>query len=203
MLIAIPVAAIHTAYYLNIGPFLSADVGIPLRYVGPTLAISQLSEVIFLFLLGPLLRRFGFTTVLTAGAAAQALRFTIFALNPPAPFVILALTLHGIAFACFFTTAVLYVEQIFPPRIRHSAQTAFGIVLYGLGPSLAGPYSQLFDRFTIHTTAGLIPNFRAIWWIQTAIAAASALAILLFFKPPKAALATPDDGVGLQTTIDP
>ena len=200
MLVAIPVAAIHTAYYLNIGPYLSTDVGIPLKFVGPILAISQVSEVICLFLLGPLLRRFGFITVLTAGATAQALRFMVFALNPPAPLVVCSLVLHGIAFACFFTTAVLYVERMFPPQIRHSAQTIFGIVLYGLGPSLAGPYSQLFDRFTVQTPAGMLPNFRVIWWIQTAVAAACAVAILLCFRPPKAIAISAQDGAAVENT---
>src|SRR5208283_2077870 len=99
--------------------------GVPLRWVGPTLAISQVSEVAFLFVLGPLLRRFGYKTILLAGASAQAIRFAIFALNPPAPLVIVSLTLHGVAYACFFTTAVLYVDQLFPRQFRHSAQTAF------------------------------------------------------------------------------
>ena len=183
MLIALPIAAIHTAYYLNIGPFLNAVVGVPLKLVGPTLAISQLSEVVFLFALGPLLRRFGYKTILIAGAAAQALRFTVFALDLPAPLTILALSLHGVAFACFFTTAILYVDQVFPPKVRHSAQTAFGIALFGLGPALAGPYSQLFDQFTKQTASGAVPDFQAIWWTQAVIAAVSAIAILMFFRP--------------------
>lgn len=183
MLIAMPIAAIHTAYYLNIGPFLSDIVGVPLKFVGPTLAIAQLSEVVSLFTLGPLLRRFGYTTVLATGAIAQALRFTVFALNFPAPVVILSLTLHGIAFACFFATAILYIEQVFPAEVRHTAQTVFGIVLFGLGPALAGPYSELFDRFTTQTAAGVIPDFRVIWWTQAAIAAVSACAIMTLFRP--------------------
>jgi len=183
MLIAMPIAAIHTAYYFNIGPFLSSAVGVPLRFVGPTLAIAQLSEVFFLFTLGPMLRRFGYRTVLVAGATAQAIRFAIFALDLPAPVVVVSLSLHGVAFACFFTTAILYVEHVFPPRVRHSAQTVFGIALFGLGPALAGPYSQLFDRFTRQTAAGTIPNYPAIWWTQSGIALACAIAILFLFRP--------------------
>lgn len=201
MLIALPIAAIHTAYYLNIGPFLSGVVGVPLKLVGPTLAISQLSEVVFLFVLGRLIRRFGYKNVLIAGAAAQALRFTIFALDLPAPLAILALSLHGVAFACFFATAILYVEQVFPPQVRHSAQTAFGIVLFGLGPALAGPYSQLFDQFTTQTPAGVIPNFRAIWWTQAAIAAVSAIAILIFFRPQAASTDPAPDAEAAESTF--
>jgi nucleoside transporter len=179
MLIALPIAAIHTAYYFNIGPYLSSVVGVPLRFVGPTLAIAQLSEVFFLFALGPLLRRFGYKTILTAGALAQAIRFIVFALNLPGPIEIVALSLHGVAFACFFTTAILYVEHLFPPRVRHSAQTVFGIAIFGLGPALAGPYSQLFDRSTGAQGSG----FATIWWTQAAIALASGVAIMLFFRP--------------------
>jgi nucleoside transporter len=181
-LIALPIAAIHTAYYLNIGPFLSEVVGVPLKWVGPTLAVSQLSEVLFLFTLGPLLRRFGYKIILVTGAVAQMLRFAIFALNPPAPVVILSLALHGVAFACFFTTAILYIDQVFPPQFRNTAQTGFGIVLFGLGPALAGPYSQLFDRLG-GASSGSASAFRRIWWMQAGVAAVAAIGIVLFFRP--------------------
>jgi nucleoside transporter len=201
MLIGLLIAAIHTAYYLNIGPFLSDVVGVPLKFVGPTLAISQFSEVIFLFALGPLLRRFGYRAILTLGAVAQAFRFAVFALNLPAPLIIVSLLSHGIAYACFFTTAILYVEQVFPAEVRHSAQTVFGIALFGLGPALAGPYSQVFDRFTTQTAGGVVPNFHAIWWTQSAIAAASAIALLIFFHPRVASVGRlPDTGTAQPAT---
>lgn len=183
MVIALPIAAIHTAYYFNIGPFLSSVVGIPLRFVGPTLSIAQLSEVFFLFTLGPLLNRFGYKTVLAAGALAQAVRFAVFAMNVSRPVVIAALALHGVAFACFFTTAILYVEHLYPAQVRHSAQTFFGIAIFGLGPALAGPYSQIFDRFTDSSAAGRSANFTSVWWTQAGIALATVVAILLFFRP--------------------
>ena len=181
-LVAIPVGAIHTAYYLNIGPFLSDAVGIPLRMVGPTLAIAQLSEVGCLFILGPMLKRFGYTTVLAFGVSGQALRFAIFALHPPAFVVCTALTLHGIAFACFFTTATLYIERMSPPEIRHSTQTVFGFVMFGLGPALSGLYARLFDQMLVRTSAGLMPNYTAIWWTQSAIAVLCAVPVVLVFR---------------------
>jgi nucleoside transporter len=182
-LIAIPVAAIHTAYYLNIGPFLSDAVGIPLQWVGPVLAIAQLSEVGCLFALGPVLKRIGYGHVLMLGVAAQAMRFVIFAVDPPPVVVCVALTFHGVAFACFFTTSALYIAKVAPPAIRHSAQTTFGIALFGIGPALAGPYSQLFDRMVVHTATGTVPNFRAIWWAQAGIATACAIAVTVLFRP--------------------
>ncbi len=182
-LVAVPVATIHTAYYLNIGPFLSTVVGIHLKWVGPTLAIAQLSEVGCLFILGPTLQRFGYTAILTFGIAAQALRFIIFAIDPPAQVVCVALALHGIAFACFFTTATLYIERVSPPQIRHSTQTLFGVVLFGLGPALAGPYASIFNHMVIHTANGAVPNFRDIWWTQAAIAAVCGLAVIMLFQP--------------------
>jgi MFS family permease len=93
--------------------------------------------------------------------------------------------LHGVAFACFFTTATLYIERVSPPEIRHSTQTVFGILLFGLGPALAGPYAQMFDRMIIHTPTGTMPNFRDIWWTQAAIALFCAIFILTFFRTRK------------------
>ena len=82
-LVAIPVSMLDTAYYLNIGPFLNAVVGVPLRWVGPTMALAQVSEVGCLFVLGPMLRRLGYARVLLIGTAAEAARFVVFALDPP------------------------------------------------------------------------------------------------------------------------
>ena len=108
--------------------------------------------------------------------------------------MIVSLALHGVAFACFFTTAILYIERVATPAIRHSAQMVFGIVLFGIGPALAGPYSQLFDQFTINGH----PNFVAIWTIQAVVAGASALAIVLFFRPEK----LPQEGVGFPVVTE-
>ncbi len=97
-----------------------------------------------------------------------------------------ALALHGVAFACFFTTGTLYIESVSPPDIRHSTRTCFGMVLYGIGPALAGPYSQRFDQMVLHTAAGIVPNFAAIWWTQAGIARACALVIAIGFRPVRA-----------------
>ena len=182
-LVAVPVAAIHTAYYLNIGPFLSDVVGIRLRWVGPVLAIAQLSEVGCLFALGPALKRLGYARVLTLGVSAQAVRFVVFAVDPPPAVICVALALHGVAFACFFTTAALYVDRVAPPSIRHAAQAVLGIALFGIGPALAGPYSQLFDHLVATAATGTATNFRAIWWAQAGAAAACALVTAVLFRP--------------------
>lgn len=175
---SILIACIHVAYYLDISPFLSAVVHVPAKLLGPTIAVSQTSEVLFLFALGPLLARFGYKKVLLLGAGAQALRFFIFAINPSAPIVIVSLTLHGVAFACFQTTAILYIQRLAPPHLRHSTQTVFGIVLFGIGPALAGPYSQLFNRFV---RAGH-PDFHKIWLTQFAVAAVCVVVVTFFFR---------------------
>ena len=182
-LVGIPVSMLDTAYYLNIGPFLNAAVGVPLRWVGPTMALAQVSEVGCLFVLGSVLVRVGYGPVLAIGVAAEAVRFVVFALDPPGWVVCVALGLHGVAFACFFTTAVLYIQRVAPPAARHSAQTVFGIALFGLGPALAGPYSQLFDRAVVHTAAGPVQNFRAVWWAQAGIAVACGAVVVTLFRP--------------------
>ena len=182
-LVAIPVSMLDTAYYLNVGPFLNRVVGVPLRWVGPTMALAQVSEVGCLFVLGPALQKLGYRRVLTIGAAAEAVRFVVFAVDPPAAVVCVALTLHGVAFACFFTTAVLYVQRVAPPAVRHSAQTVFGIALFGLGPAAAGVYSQLIDRASGHAAGGPVTDFRPTWWAQAALATACVAAVAVLFRP--------------------
>ena len=136
--VAIPVATIHTAYYLNIGPFLSSVVGIPLKWVGPTLALAQLSEVFCLLALGPCLKRFGYLRILLFGIGAQAGAIHDLRHRPArlgrlhvahAARDRLRLLLHD---------ATLYIEHMCDPSVRHSTQTVFGLVLFGIGPALRG-----------------------------------------------------------------
>ena len=187
-IVAIPVATIHTAYYLNIGPFLSNVVGIPLKMVGPVLAIAQLSEVGCLFLLGRFLKRYSYATILTFGVLAQAMRFAIFAIDPPASVVCVSLALHGVAFACFFTTSTLYIERVSPPDIRHSTQILFGVILFGIGPALAGPYEAIFDLMRHGSTQ----NFRMVWWTQAAVAAVCAVGVATLFRQSSPFSAAPE-----------
>ena len=79
--------------------------------------------------------------------AAYILRFADFAATTPATqgLAYAGIALHGFCYAFFFAAAFLLVDRIAPRDARHSAQTAFGIAILGIGPILAGLYNGWLD----------------------------------------------------------
>lgn len=190
-LVALPIAAIHQAYFFRVGPFYQTGVGVDLQYLGPVLSIGQVSEIVFLLILGLLIKSIGYRGVLLMGVSAYVLRFAIFSsggLGTPAAVLIAANALHGLCYGCFFATAFLYVERSSPAHIRHSAQTVFGMVILGLGPILAGFYNQYVDRFA--AALGIPPNlgagFTGFWAVQAGVAVVCLITLFLLFPktPP-------------------
>jgi nucleoside transporter len=183
-LVSLPIAMIHQVYFIRTGPFIQA-LGFPVAHVGPILSIGQLSEIIFLALLGFFLAKLGYKFTLALGCLAYALRFFLFAITTPEIKWLMpaASILHGLCYGCFFAGAFIYVERIATPDIRHSAQTVFGIIILGLGPVLAGLYNQYLDKLTITTPAGPTFDYHTFWLIQSAVAAGSMVVLLALFKP--------------------
>jgi nucleoside transporter len=178
-LVALPIAMIHQVYFFRTGPFLES-LGYGKAYVGPIMSIGQVSEIVFLALLGLFIARLGYRWTLVLGCLAYALRFAFFAIATPETrhLALVANALHGLCYGCFFAGAYIYVERVAGADIRHSAQTVFGIIILGLGPVLAGFYNQYFDRFVRPDGA---QSYSEMWWTHAAVALASLIALALAF----------------------
>jgi nucleoside transporter len=174
-LIALPIAMIHQCYFFRSAPFFESAVGVSKQALGPVLAVGQFSEIAFLAGLGLVLKRLGYKTVLALGVSSYVVRFGIYAYGEPASLMIATQSLHGLCYGFFFAGAFLYVEQVAPPDIRHSAQTVFGIIILGLGPVLAGFYNQQFDK----VAPGQL--YRVFWSVEAAVALGSLIVLLLTF----------------------
>jgi nucleoside transporter len=181
MILSLPIAIIHSAYFIRMAPFLTDAIGLKQKHVGPAMSLGQGSEILCLLALGFLLKRLGYKMVLAIGAAAYALRFVIFAVGGPKPLVIAAIALHGVCFSCFLAAAYVYVERVAPADARHSAQTVFGMVVLGIGPVLAGFYNEYWDRFSRVVEGARVQAYSQFWWTQAAIAAVSLLLLLAMF----------------------
>ncbi len=84
-------------------------------------SIGQMSEMIFMFLLPLVLRRFRMKTVLMIGLVAWAARFVLFAYGDMGSLVwmvYLALLLHGICFAFIFVVGPMYTDRKAPSSCR-------------------------------------------------------------------------------------
>jgi nucleoside transporter len=180
-LVAVPIAMVHTCYFMRASPYLKQDIGIPEKWIGWTMGIGQMSEIVFLAVLGLFLKRLGYRIVLTMGGLAYVLRYSIFAIGEPHWLVVAAQSLHGLCFGCFYAGAFLYVERVASADIRHSAQTVFALVLT-MGPLLASFYNGYFDRFTkLGKGMTKVQDYAPFWWSMAAVALAATLALFALF----------------------
>ncbi|MBM3852323.1 MAG: MFS transporter, partial [Verrucomicrobia bacterium] len=92
--------------------------------------------------------------------------------------------LHGICYAFFFATVYIFVDAYFPKDIRSSAQGLFNVMILGLGGLLANSICPWLIQ-TVYTTKG-VTNFQDLFLVPLIAASLAAIALALFFHPPKA-----------------
>ncbi len=183
-LAAVPIAMIHQVYFIRTGSWLEACGFLTSRVLG-VMALGQIAEILCMAMLGVFLKRLGYRTVLALGCTAFALRYGLFSLLSPEnsgggstkAFILLAMLLHGFCYAFFFAAAYVFIDRIAAPDIRHSVQTVFGIMILGVGPSLAVFYNARLDSWS----GG---KWSTMWAIQAGIGAACALLVAAFFRGP-------------------
>jgi nucleoside transporter len=185
VLASLPISIIHQVYFLQTPPFLS-HLGLADSQIGPAMTIGQFSEIGIMALLGGMLARLGFRTVITIGAAAYFVRYFIWSMTSlPVEVLVASQFLHGICYACFFAGAYIYTDRVAPPDVRHSAQTVFGIIILGGGPVLGGLLSGwLADSYA---QSGGVVDYGALWRVVSLIGLAAALFFWTMFRERKAA----------------
>lgn len=171
----------HQFYYYGMAPYLS-QIGLPDAYMLPVLSLGQCGEVLVLALLGKMIARTGFTMALTIGLAAQLFRFGAFA-SGSLCLSVLAIPLHGLCYACFFSVAYIYLDTHCEPGNRGGAQQLFNILIVGLGNLLGSILAgEVASRLPL-PEGGI--DYGAFWWITAgASAALLAMLALLFREEP-------------------
>jgi MFS family permease len=131
------------------------------------------------------------------GVTGHAVRYGVFVMfgTPEYTWLIIGVqVLHGICYAFFFATVYIYVDAVFPPDVRTSAQGAANLLILGAGMVCA---SQLFPRlaavFTV-TDVGGTPSvdYGRLFLVPTVMAIGGIVLLALFFKPPTT---RPDDAL--------
>ena len=90
------------------------------------------------------------------------------------------LPIRQVCFAGFFAASFIYIDRLAPKDVRNSVQTVFMLVMFGLGPLIAGQLNGvLSERFTDLT--GTL-DYSQFWNTAALVALFSALAFALFFR---------------------
>ena len=133
--------------------------------------------------LGVTLKRLGWRTTMILGILGHAARFAVFAFLPQhKEIVILVNVVHGVAYAFFFATVYIFVDEFFPKDVRASAQGLFNLMILGLGPLVANVIGPKLMGETFKTATGV--DFRSLFLVPLGAAIFAAVVLALFFHPP-------------------
>ena len=180
---------VHNCYFNWTGQFLGAakevgGVGIPGNWIMPVMSVGQLFEILTMFVLGITLKNLGWRTTMIVGILGHAARFAVYAFFPDqAALIIIVQMLHGVCYAFFFATVYIFVDEYFPKDVRTSAQGLFNVMILGVGALVANSLCPYLLQ-EVFTTEGKT-DFRGLFLVPTAIATLAAVALALFFHPPK------------------
>ncbi len=195
-LVAVVDSFVQNSYFNWTGSFLSTaqsagGVGIPGNWIMPVMSIGQVMEMLTMFVLGVALKRFGWRTTMIVGILGHVVRYATYAFFPDhKELIILIQLLHGICYAFFFAAVYIFVDAYFPKDARASAQGLFNVMILGVGCLLANSICPFLSQ-SVFARNG-VTNFHALFLVPMGCGLVAALALGLFFHPPKVVPAAAD-----------
>jgi nucleoside transporter len=187
---------VHNCYFNWTGVFLgtakeAGGVGIPGNWIMPVMSVGQIAEILTMLALGATLKRFGWRTTMIFGILGHAARFAVYAFFPQvAGLIIVVQILHGICYAFFFATVYIFVDAYFPKDARASAQGLFNVMILGIGALLANSICPWLMQAKFTDPITKVTDFHGLFLVPMISAIAAAVALALFFHPPKTAQMT-------------
>ncbi|WP_312148198.1 MFS transporter [Brevundimonas sp.] len=154
------VQAAH-AFYYGFSAIAWKAQGVPESVTGLLWAFSVLVEIGFMWVIEPWRRRVGIGpwVMLSVGAAAAVIRWTLMAFSPPLWALWPLQSLHALSFAATYLAGVQIVERLSPPDSHTAAQTLSSVlsagVLIGLATAASGPLYDAFGLMGYLAMAGL------------------------------------------------
>jgi MFS transporter, NHS family, xanthosine permease len=147
------------------------------------IALSQVSETLFILTIPFFLKRFGIKTVMIMSMIAWFLRFGLFGIGAPEGiglgYLIMSMVVYGAAFDFFNISGSLFIETETDSKFRGSAQGLFILLTNGIGAVFGGIGSgYVVQHFT--TEAGR--DWFSIWMVFAGYAILLAILFALIFK---------------------
>jgi nucleoside transporter len=172
---------VHYCYFFWTSTYLS-KIGLPVNWIQPAMSIGQITEIPAMAVLGFFLKSLGWRKTMILGILGQGVRFLIYAIGTPELLwlVIASNLVHGFAYACFFATVYIFVDENFPKDVRASAQGLFNLLILGLGPFLGNfLWGWLGDVFGTDKVEG----FHKLFLVPMGFSLFAAALLALFFHP--------------------
>jgi nucleoside transporter len=175
---------VHYGYFILTSSYYPV-IGLKENWIAPAMSIGQVAEIATMAWLGTFLKRLGWRTTMIIGILGHAVRFFIYSIGSKDLLwlVIASNLVHGFAYAFFFATVYIFVDENFPKDVRSSAQGLFNLLILGLGPFAAGfLWNWLAGLFTDPATKQM--NYSRLFLFPMAFGLFAAALLALFFHPP-------------------
>lgn len=121
--------------------------------IGATMALGQVSEIVFMLIMPFFFARLGVKWMLAFGMLAWVARYALFSLGAPDEvrwMVLVGIVLHGICYDFFFVTGQIYTDQKAPKPIRAQAQGLLVMLTLGVGMLIGAQTAGQIEG--MHTT---------------------------------------------------
>jgi len=159
--------------------------------IAAKMALAQVSDVIFLFLLPYFLRALGYKWTIFIGISCWVARFFLLAYstgaatNPQTAMILVAICLHGVCYDFLFIAGQLYVDDESNEKIRGAAQGFIAFILWGIG-GFVGTF--IAGRVQgINTLSPTSHDWFGIWIVPAIMASIVLVIFVIFFRNPKKA----------------
>jgi Na+/melibiose symporter-like transporter len=120
-------------FTVQLNPLLLERLDVPSDRMALLLTIAQSTEIVFLFLLPLLLKRFGLKPVMVVGGMSWTLGLSLLSIGEPVGLALASLMTHGVFICCFLVAGQVFVNRLATHDIRASAQ---GVLLLISGSGL-------------------------------------------------------------------
>jgi MFS transporter, NHS family, xanthosine permease len=152
------------------------------------IALSQVSETLFILTIPFFLKRFGIKTVMIMSMVAWFLRFGLFGIGAPEGiglgYLIMSMVVYGAAFDFFNISGSLFIETETDTKYRGSAQGLFILLTNGVGAVIGGVSSgYVVQKYSVYANNELVSrDWFTIWMVFAAYALVLAAVFTLIFK---------------------
>jgi hypothetical protein len=160
-------------------------------WVPAVMTIGQISEFPALLLMPLSLQRLGLKSTFALGVVAWMVRYAIFAIAAPLPWVLFGVALHGVCHVYLIIVIQLYVDAACPRDLRATAQNVFMFVTGGIAMPLGLVLTLPLVRWCTDSETGQL-DYGPVFAVPTAFLACVMLWFWRWFRL--------DDVNGVRTT---
>ncbi len=180
LFIGFSISVVDKYYYLGLSPFLR-QAGIKDAWIMPVISSGNISEIFLMFFLFRIITVFGFKKTLAAGAAAEIIRFTLFACSEKLVPVLAGILVHGATYALFSAAAFIYLDMYSTERSRTSNHLVYSFIISG-GSNLFG---NLAGGIILDLSLHEAGNYSFFWAVPAIISLLSLIMVVIFIEGRK------------------